>query len=227
MSEPIIAVQHITKQVADSTGTLTILHDINFELRAQESVAIVGASGSGKSTLLSIIAGLDVPTSGQVRLAGTELFALDEDARAAVRSRQLGFVFQSFQLLANLNALENVMLPLELLGRSDARARATDMLGRVGLSSRLGHYPKVLSGGEQQRVALARAFVVHPAVLLADEPTGSLDFATGAKVMELMFEMNREAGTTLVLVTHDAGIAARCQRQLGIEAGRLVSDHEA
>ena len=227
MPDPIIAVQHITKQVADATGTLTILHDINFELRAQESVSIVGASGSGKSTLLSIIAGLDVPTSGQVRLAGTELFALDEDARAAVRSRQLGFVFQSFQLLANLNALENVMLPLELLGQPDARARAADMLGRVGLASRLGHYPKVLSGGEQQRVALARAFVVKPAVLLADEPTGSLDFATGAKVMELMFEMNREAGTTLVLVTHDSGIAARCQRQLGIEAGRLASDHAA
>jgi putative ABC transport system ATP-binding protein len=227
MSEPIIAVQHITKQVADSTGTLTILHDINFELRARESVAIVGASGSGKSTLLSIIAGLDVPTTGQVRLAGTELFALDEDARAAVRSRKLGFVFQSFQLLANLSALENVMLPLELLGQNDARARAAEMLGRVGLSSRLGHYPKVLSGGEQQRVALARAFVVHPAVLLADEPTGSLDFATGAKVMELMFEMNREAGTTLVLVTHDQAIAARCQRQLGIEAGRLVSDVES
>jgi putative ABC transport system ATP-binding protein len=217
MSEPIIAVQHITKQVADATGTLTILHDINFELRAQESVAIVGASGSGKSTLLSIIAGLDVPTSGQVRLAGTELFTLDEDARAAVRSRKLGFVFQSFQLLGNLNALENVMLPLELLGQGDARARAAEMLGRVGLGSRLGHYPKVLSGGEQQRVALARAFVVQPAV----------DFATGAKVMELMFEMNREAGTTLVLVTHDSGIAARCQRQLGIEAGRLVSDREA
>ena len=224
MSEPIIAVQHVTKQVSDATGPLTILHDISFELRERESVAIVGASGSGKSTLLSIVAGLDVPSSGQVRLAGTELFALDEDARAAVRSHQLGFVFQSFQLLANLNALENVMLPLELLGASDARVRATEMLGRVGLGSRLGHYPKVLSGGEQQRVALARAFVVQPAVLLADEPTGSLDFATGAKVMELMFEMNREAGTTLVLVTHDSGIAARCQRQLGIEAGRLVSD---
>lgn len=227
MSEPIIAVQRITKQVTDATGPLTILHDISFELRERESVAVVGASGSGKSTLLSIVAGLDVPSSGQVRLAGTELFALDEDARAAVRSRQLGFVFQSFQLLANLNALENVMLPLELLGRSDARARATEMLGRVGLGSRLGHYPKVLSGGEQQRVALARAFVVQPAVLLADEPTGSLDFATGAKVMELMFDMNREAGTTLVLVTHDSGIAARCQRQLGIEAGRLVSDRAA
>jgi putative ABC transport system ATP-binding protein len=209
MSEPIIAVQHITKQVADATGTLTILHDINFELRAQESVAIVGASGSGKSTLLSIVAGLDVPTSGQVLLAGTALFGLDEDARAEVRSRKLGFVFQSFQLLASLNALENVMLPLELLGQRDARPRASEMLGRVGLASRLGHYPKVLSGGEQQRVAL---------------PTGSLDFATGATVMELMFEMNREAGTTLVLVTHDAGIAARCQRQLSIEAGRLVRD---
>ena len=226
MSEPIIAVDHITKQVADATGTLTILDDISFQLRERESVAIVGASGSGKSTLLSIIAGLDVPSSGQVRLAGTELFTLDEDARAAVRARKLGFVFQSFQLLANLNALENVMLPLELLGQGDARARAAEMLGRVGLGSRLGHYPKVLSGGEQQRVALARAFVVQPAVLLADEPTGSLDFATGAKVMELMLEMNREAGTTLVLVTHDSGIAARCQRQLGIEAGRLVSDRE-
>jgi putative ABC transport system ATP-binding protein len=227
MSEPIIAVQGLSKEVTDATGSLTILHDINFALRPRESVAIVGASGSGKSTLLSIIAGLDVPTRGQVRLAGTDLFALDEDARAALRSRQLGFVFQSFQLLANLTALENVMLPLELLGRPDARARAAEMLGRVGLASRLGHYPKVLSGGEQQRVALARAFVVHPAVLLADEPTGSLDFATGATVMELMFEMNREAGTTLVLVTHDAGIAARCQRQLGIEAGRLVSDRES
>ena len=204
MSEPIIAVQHVTKQVADSTGTLTILHEIDFALRAQESVAIVGASGSGKSTLLSIVAGLDTPTSGTVRLAGTDLFALDEDARAAVRARKLGFVFQSFQLLANLNALENVMLPLELQGQRDARVLATEMLGRVGLGERLGHYPKVLSGGEQQRVALARAFVVQPAVLLADEPTGSLDFATGAKVMELMFELNREAGTTLVLVTHDA-----------------------
>ncbi len=224
MSEPIVVVQHITKQVADATGTLTILHDINFELPARESVAIVGASGSGKSTLLSIIAGLDRPTGGQVHLAGTALFDLDEDARAAVRSRKVGFVFQSFQLLANLNALENVMLPLELLGRRDARASAVEMLGRVGLASRLGHYPKVLSGGEQQRVALARAFVVRPAVLLADEPTGSLDFATGAKIMELMFEMNREAGTTLVLVTHDPGIAERCQRQLCIEAGRLVHD---
>ncbi len=221
MSQPIIAVEHVTKQVHDSTGTLTILHDIDFTLEPRQSAAIVGASGSGKSTLLSIIAGLDTPSSGTVKLAGTDLFALDEDARAALRAQKLGFVFQSFQLLANLTALENVMLPLELQGRSDARALATEMLGRVGLGERLRHYPKVLSGGEQQRVALARAFVVQPAVLLADEPTGSLDFATGERVMELMFELNREAGTTLVLVTHDRGIAARCDRQLRIEAGRL------
>jgi putative ABC transport system ATP-binding protein len=221
MSESLIAVQGVTKQVADSTGTLTILHEINFQLQPRESVAIVGASGSGKSTLLSILAGLDTPTSGTVVLAGTDLFALDEDARAECRSRQVGFVFQSFQLLGNLTALENVMLPLELKGRQDARTAATEMLHRVGLAERLGHYPKVLSGGEQQRVALARAFVMQPALLLADEPTGSLDFATGAKVMDLMFEMNREAGTTLVLVTHDREIAARCDRQLRMEAGRL------
>jgi len=207
--------------VADSTGSLTILHDINFELRPKESVAIVGASGSGKSTLLSILAGLDTPSAGTVLLAGQDLFALDEDARAELRSRQVGFVFQSFQLLGNLTALENVMLPLELMGRRDARTAATDMLSRVGLAARLGHYPKVLSGGEQQRVALARAFVVRPAVLLADEPTGSLDFATGETVMALMFDLNREVGTTLVLVTHDSTIAARCDRQLRMEAGRL------
>ena len=219
---PIISVRGITRQVSDSTGTLTILHEIDFELRARESVAIVGASGSGKSTLLSIIAGLDRPSSGSVTLAGTDLFSLDEDARAAVRARTVGFVFQSFQLLGHLTALENVMLPLELMGRGDARAVATEMLARVGLSARLGHYPKVLSGGEQQRVALARAFVVRPAVLLADEPTGSLDYATGETVMSLMFELNREAGTTLVLVTHDRGIAQRCDRQLHLEAGRVV-----
>ena len=221
MSEPIIAVERITKQVQDSTGTLTILHEIDFQLPARQSVAIVGASGSGKSTLLSIIAGLDTPTTGRVRLAGADLFAMDEDQRAAVRAEKVGFVFQSFQLLGNLTALENVMLPLELQGRADARVLATDMLKRVGLGERLRHYPKVLSGGEQQRVALARAFVVQPAVLLADEPTGSLDHATGERVMELMFELNREAGTTLVLVTHDRGIAARCDRQLRIEAGRV------
>ena len=220
---PIISVRGITKQVSDSTGTLTILHEIDFELRPRESVAIVGASGSGKSTLLSIIAGLDRPSSGSVTLAGTDLFSLDEDARAAVRARTVGFVFQSFQLLGHLTALENVMLPLELMGRGDARTVATEMLTRVGLSARLAHYPKVLSGGEQQRVALARAFVVRPAVLLADEPTGSLDFATGETVMSLMFELNREAGTTLVLVTHDRSIARRCDRQLHLEAGRVVS----
>ena len=223
MSEPIIAVDQVTKQVSDSTGTLTILHEISFTLQPRQSAAIVGASGSGKSTLLSIIAGLDTPTTGTVRLAGTDIFVIDEDARAAVRAAKLGFVFQSFQLLGNLTAIENVMLPLELQGRNDARALATEMLDRVGLSERLRHYPKVLSGGEQQRVALARAFVVKPAVLLADEPTGSLDFATGERVMGLMFEMNRESGTTLILVTHDRSIAARCDRQLHIEAGRLLA----
>ncbi len=223
MPEPIVVVERLTKQVRDSTGTLTILHDIDFALEPRQSAAIVGASGSGKSTLLSIIAGLDTPSAGTVRIDGADLYALDEDARAAVRAAKVGFVFQSFQLLGNLNALENVMLPLELQGRHDARRLATDMLARVGLSERLRHYPRVLSGGEQQRVALARAFVVRPEVLLADEPTGSLDFATGETVMELMFELNREVGTTLVLVTHDAGIAARCQRQLHIEAGRLLA----
>jgi putative ABC transport system ATP-binding protein len=222
MSEPIIEVDAVTKQVSDSTGTLTILHEISFSLQSRQSAAIVGASGSGKSTLLALIAGLDTPSSGSVRLDGVDIFTINEDARAAVRAAKLGFVFQSFQLLANLTALENVMLPLELQGRGDARALATDMLGRVGLGERLRHYPKVLSGGEQQRVALARAFVVKPAVLLADEPTGSLDFATGERVMDLMFDLNRESGTTLVLVTHDTRIAQRCDRQLRIEAGRLV-----
>jgi putative ABC transport system ATP-binding protein len=224
MSEPVIAVNHVSKSVTDATGTLTILHDIHFSLRAQESAAIVGASGSGKSTLLALMAGLDLPTAGTVLLEGVDLFALDEDARAAVRAQKLGFVFQSFQLLANRTALENVMLPLELAGRHDARALATQMLQRVGLGERLRHYPRLLSGGEQQRVALARAFVVRPRVLLADEPTGSLDFATGETVMALMFELNREIGTTLVMVTHDPAIARRCERQLVIEAGRLVSD---
>ena len=227
MIDPIIAVEHVNRSVTDSTGTLTILHDIDFALPRRQSTAIVGASGSGKSTLLAIIAGLDHPTSGTVRLAGEDIFALDEDARAGLRARKLGFVFQSFQLLGHLSALENVMLPLELLGRVDARTRAAAMLDRVGLASRLHHTPRTLSGGEQQRVALARAFVVEPEVLLADEPTGSLDHATGAKVMALMFDMNRETGTTLVLVTHDRGIAARCDRQLLIEAGRLLVPADA
>ncbi|HOV17889.1 ABC transporter ATP-binding protein [Ottowia sp.] len=224
VAAPIIAVEHVFKSVTDSTGTLDILRDIHFSLAPRETAAIVGASGSGKSTLLSIIAGLDTPTRGTVRLAGEDLFAVDEDARAALRAQKIGFVFQSFQLLGNLSALENVMLPLELAGRRDARAQASEMLARVGLGQRLRHYPRVLSGGEQQRVALARAFVVHPSVLLADEPTGSLDFATGATVMDLMFDLNRELGTTLVLVTHDLAIAARCQRRLSIDAGRMAED---
>jgi putative ABC transport system ATP-binding protein len=227
MSDSIISVEHVFKAVTDSTGALEILSDIDFALQRQETVSIVGASGSGKSTLLSIMAGLDTPTSGTVRLAGQDMFAIDEDARAAMRARQVGFVFQSFQLLGNLTALENVMLPLELDGRKDARKAATAMLERVGLSQRLNAYPKVLSGGEQQRVALARAFVVHPAVLLADEPTGSLDFATGEKIMELMFDLNREQGTTLVLVTHDRAIAARCSRSITIEAGKVLASVEA
>ncbi|MBU3739050.1 MAG: ABC transporter ATP-binding protein [Rhodoferax sp.] len=221
MSESIISVEHVFKSVTDSGGTLDILRDIDFSLQPRETVAIVGASGSGKSTLLSIMAGLDRPTRGTVRLAGQDLFALDEDARAALRAQKVGFVFQSFQLLGNLTALENVMLPLELANRRDAKPAAAAMLQRVGLGERLGHYPKVLSGGEQQRVALARAFVVHPEVLLADEPTGSLDFATGETVMQLMFSLNQELGTTLVLVTHDRAIAGRCSRCITIEAGRV------
>ena len=222
MSDLIISVEHLFKSVTDSTGTLDILRDIDFALNPKETVAIVGASGSGKSTLLSIMAGLDTPSRGTVRLAGQDLFALDEDARAGVRAQKVGFVFQSFQLLGNLTALENVMLPLELAGRRDGRQAATAMLGRVGLAERLRHYPRVLSGGEQQRVALARAFVLQPALLLADEPTGSLDFATGEKVMELMFALNQEQGTTLVLVTHDRAIASRCARCITIEAGQVL-----
>jgi putative ABC transport system ATP-binding protein len=225
--QEMIAVQRVSKSVSDATGTLAILRDIDFTLFKGETVAIVGASGSGKSTLLSIIAGLDTPSSGEVRIDGVNLFQLNEDQRAALRAEKVGFVFQSFQLLGNLSALENVMLPLELGGRRDARATATQMLQRVGLGERLGHYPKVLSGGEQQRVALARAFVVKPAVLLADEPTGSLDFATGEKVMELMFELNREQGTTLVLVTHDRAIAERCERRITIEAGQASETVQA
>jgi putative ABC transport system ATP-binding protein len=219
MSDVMIAVKRVHKSVTDSTGTLSILRDIDFELLRGQTVAIVGASGSGKSTLLSIVAGLDTPTQGTVQLDGHDLFALDEDQRAALRAQKVGFVFQSFQLLCNLTALENVMLPLELAGRKDATEAAKQMLERVGLGQRLGHYPRVLSGGEQQRVALARAFVVQPAVLLADEPTGSLDFATGEAIMNLMFDLNREQGTTLVLVTHDRSIAQRCQRRIHIEAG--------
>jgi putative ABC transport system ATP-binding protein len=227
MSDVMIAVQHVFKSVTDSTGSLTILRDIHFTLARGETAAIVGASGSGKSTLLSIVAGLDTPSQGTVHIDGVDLFALSEDQRAALRAQKVGFVFQSFQLLGNLTALENVMLPLELAGRRDARAAATHMLQRVGLGERLSSYPKVLSGGEQQRVALARAFVVKPAVLLADEPTGSLDFATGNTIMELMFDLNREQGTTLVLVTHDQAIAGRCERRITIEAGAVVPETTA
>ncbi|MEY4364004.1 MAG: hypothetical protein RLZZ24_1356 [Pseudomonadota bacterium] len=217
-----MSVRGVCKSVQDASGSLTILRDIDFTVQPHETLAIVGASGSGKSTLLSIMAGLDTPTQGAVRLQDQNLFDLDEDQRAALRAQKMGFVFQSFQLLGNLTALENAMLPLELAGAPHARDSAKDMLARVGLAERLNHYPKVLSGGEQQRVALARAFVVQPSLLLADEPTGSLDHASGERIMDLMFDLNRERGTTLVLVTHDPKLAARCERVLTMEAGRLL-----
>ena len=220
MSSSLIAVSHVYKSVTDATGTLDILRDINFSLHAHQTLAIVGASGSGKSTLLAIMAGLDTPTQGTVHIAGQDLFALNEDQRAALRAKHMGFVFQSFQLLAPLTALENVMLPLELSGHPNPKPVAVEMLARVGLSDRLNHYPKVMSGGEQQRVALARAFVVKPDVLLADEPTGSLDHATGEKVMALMLDLNQELGTTLVMVTHDRALSERCDQRLVIEAGQ-------
>ena len=217
---PLVSVRLLSK----SYGKNTVINGLDLDIEESSVVAVMGRSGSGKSTLLSIIAGLDTPTSGTVRLAGQDIFAISEDERAALRAQKVGFVFQSFQLMGNLTALENVMLPLELSGTQSARTLATEMLKRVGLGERLAHYPKVLSGGEQQRVALARAFVVQPAVLLADEPTGSLDFATGETVMQLMFELNRELGTTLVLVTHDKAIAARCERRIVIEAGQIKPD---
>ncbi len=223
MSNAVIDVAQLGKVVPSGEGRLTILHEISFAVTAGEAVAIVGASGSGKSTLLGLMAGLDLPSSGAVRLGGEDLAGLDEDARAELRGRMLGFVFQSFQLLPALTALENTMLPLELAGRGDARATAEAMLGRVGLGERLGHYPKHLSGGEQQRVALARAFAMRPRLLLADEPTGNLDAATGAQIIELMFDMNAETGTTLILVTHDEALAHRCGRTLRLAGGRLVS----
>jgi putative ABC transport system ATP-binding protein len=219
---PAIAVIGLAKRVADASGELTILQNIDFTVPARQTLAIVGASGSGKSTLLGLLAGLDTPSDGTVQLDGVDIYALDEDGRAAVRKAKLGFVFQSFQLLAHLTALENVMLPLELRGDGNARARAQAMLERVGLGARLKHYPKFLSGGEQQRVALARAFVTEPPLLFADEPTGSLDAATGDAVIRLMFELNEERGSTLVLVTHDPSIAARCARTITIAAGRLA-----
>jgi putative ABC transport system ATP-binding protein len=222
MAGSVIEVADLGKVVPSGDGTLTILHEISFAVTSGEAVAIVGASGSGKSTLLGLMAGLDLPTSGSVHLGGQELSVLDEDGRAALRGRLLGFVFQSFQLLPALTALENTMLPLELAGRADARATAEAMLLRVGLGERLGHYPKHLSGGEQQRVALARAFAMRPRLLLADEPTGNLDAATGAQIIDLMFAMNAEAGTTLILVTHDEALADRCGRTLRLSGGRLA-----
>lgn len=225
-TEPAIVVANLSKRVSDATGELTILQEINFTVQAGETLAIVGASGSGKSTLLGILAGLDVPTEGKVLLDGVDIFALDEDGRAIFRKENLGFVFQSFQLLMHLNALENVMLPLELRGDKNAKEKAKAMLAHVGLASRLQHYPKYLSGGEQQRVALARAFVTEPPLLFADEPTGSLDAVTGESVIQLMFALNRERGSTLVLVTHDLSIAARCGRTVQISAGKLDVDRE-
>ncbi len=217
-----LQVQDLGKRVPLPSGDLTILDGVGFTIQQGEAVAIVGASGSGKSTLLSLMAGLDVPSQGEVRLDGKPLSGLDEDGRARIRGEKVGFVFQSFQLLPSLTALENVMLPLELRGDADAEGPARAMLGQVGLAERLGHYPRQLSGGEQQRVALARAFVTRPAVLFADEPTGNLDTRTGQAIIELLFRMNRESGTTLVLVTHDEALAARCGRQLRLESGRLV-----
>ncbi|WP_241300035.1 ABC transporter ATP-binding protein [Burkholderia stabilis] len=229
ITDPIIEVHDVCKRVADATGELTILDSITLAVRPGSSLAIVGASGSGKSTLLGLLAGLDSATSGTVRLLGRALDQLDEDQRAALRNGAVGFVFQSFQLMPHLTALENVMLPLELQGgisARDAADRARALLVQVGLGERTAHYPKLLSGGEQQRVALARAFVTRPAILFADEPTGSLDAATGHAVIDLMFELNRTHGATLVLVTHDAELARRCATTVTIDAGRIV-EHQA
>jgi Predicted ABC-type transport system involved in lysophospholipase L1 biosynthesis, ATPase component len=222
--ETIVSAEQVGKQVAVASGTLTILQDVSFSVAAGESLAIVGVSGSGKSTLLGLLAGLDLPSSGRIRLAGEELNALDEDGRARLRGQKVGFVFQTFQLLPGLTALENVMLPLELAGNPAAMAQATALLERVGLGQRLDHYPKQLSGGEQQRVAIARAFAIGPALLFADEPTGNLDAATGGRIIDLLFALNAEQGTTLILVTHDDKLAARCGRRLHLDAGRVVAD---
>lgn len=222
----ILTAQDLTKVVPSAEGELTILHHLSLDLKRGDSLAIVGASGSGKSTLLGLLAGLDLPSAGRVTLAGRDLSTLDEDQRARVRAEHVGFVFQSFQLLDSLNALENVMLPLELDGRSDARERARRLLERVGLGARLSHSPRQLSGGEQQRVAIARAFAAEPDVLFADEPTGNLDSHTGERISDLLFELNKERGTTLVLVTHDERLAHRCHRLIRLDAGRLVAPLE-
>ena len=226
MTSSILAARNLSKVVSSAEGELTILHDLDLELSKGDSLAIVGASGSGKSTLLGLLAGLDLPSGGAVLLAGKNLSELDEDQRARLRAEHVGFVFQSFQLLDSLNALENVMLPLELEGHADARQRARALLERVGLGQRLTHYPRQLSGGEQQRVAIARAFAAEPDVLFADEPTGNLDSHTGERISDLLFELNKERGTTLVLVTHDERLAHRCGRLIRLEAGHLVTPLE-
>jgi len=218
---PIVQAISLTKHVKSSNTQLTILQDINLEVSIGEAVSIVGASGSGKSTLLGLLAGLDIPSSGKVYLNGEDIFSLSEDGRAELRGCLLGFVFQSFQLLPVLTAIENVMLPLELTGIDNVRKIALELLGRVGLEARINHYPKQLSGGEQQRVAIARAYVTHPKLLLADEPTGNLDSSTGDQIVDLMFELNRERGTTLILVTHDESISSRCTRQIQLASGKI------
>jgi putative ABC transport system ATP-binding protein len=219
----VLEARHVSKTVPSPEGSLTILADVSLSVRAGESLAIVGASGAGKSTLLALLAGLDSPTTGQVFIAGADLTELDEDGRAQIRGRHVGFVFQSFHLIPSLTAVENVMLPLELGNRPDARQAAMQALADVGLTARAAHYPKQLSGGEQQRVAIARAFVTHPAVLFADEPTGNLDTATGQKITDLLFELNRSIGSTLILVTHDRSLAQRCGRVLELAAGHSQS----
>jgi len=222
--EAVLSAHQLGKEVSSPEGTLTILDDVSFDIAAGASVAVVGPSGAGKSTLLALLAGLDLPTRGHVVLNGNDLSRLDEDGRARVRAESVGFVFQSFHLVPSLNALENVMLPLELAGHEDARRAAREIIDRVGLGERWSHYPAQLSGGEKQRVAIARAFATEPAVLFADEPTGNLDTRTGANIMELMFALNRNSSTTLVLVTHDADLAERCDRVLELDTGKLVRD---
>ncbi len=226
-TDSVLEAVDLGKEVSSPEGTLTILTDVSFRVAAGESIAVVGPSGAGKSTLLALLAGLDLPTRGHVVLNGNNLSALDEDGRARVRADSVGFVFQSFHLVPSLNALENVMLPLELAGHEDARSAAREIIGQVGLAERWSHYPAQLSGGEKQRVAVARAFATEPAVLFADEPTGNLDSRTGTNIMSLLFELNRNSATTLVLVTHDTQLAERCGRVLELDAGRLVRDRRA
>lgn len=227
LENAVLAAKNVSKQVSSPEGPLTILSNVSFAIDKGDSVAVVGASGAGKSTLLALLAGLDLPTEGEIWLNGANMTSLDEDGRAEVRAANVGFVFQSFHLVPSLNALENVMLPLELAGREAPRQAAMDIMKKVGLGERARHYPSQLSGGEKQRVAIARAFVTEPAVLFADEPTGNLDSRTGEQVIDLMFELNRNSSTTLVLVTHDESIATRCDRVIGLDSGRLVSDEKA